>query len=468
MPGPPRPASPAPSLVRRLGPFDGASIIVSNVIGSGVFLVPVLIAQWVPNVWAMLALWLTGGLLVFAGAMAYAELAALRPRAGAEYVYLREAFGPAAGFLTGWTSFVAGFSGAIALNAVGLAGYLGRFVPAAADATPFVELSLVFATLTVSPQSLVALGVIALLTAVHIAGLGPGRVVQNLLAAGKVAVLVALVVFGFAVGGGSTTHFTASSGTVTPSLWLLGLIPVMFAYSGWNAAAYVAEEVREPGRNLPRAMAMGTVTVVLVYLLLNALYVYAMPLAEIATVDVRVVDAAADRLFGAAVAAPLAAASVVMIAASISAMVLAGPRVYYAMARDGQFPAAAARVHPRFRAPVTAIVAQSAWSGILVLAGTFEQLAVYTGFAVVLFSGLSVAALFVLRRRYPDAERPFRAWGYPYAPLVFVAASLAMTVNAVWREPAASGAGIIVIGAGIPVYVWFRRRARDDKGASAA
>ncbi len=468
MPGSSRPPAAAASLARRLGPFDGASIIVSNVIGSGIFLVPVLIAGWVPNVWAMLALWLTGGLLVFAGAMAYAELAAFRPRAGAEYVYLREAFGPAAGFLTGWTSFVAGFSGAIALNAVGLAGYLGRFVPAAADATPIVQLPLAIVTLTVSPQALFALAVIAGLTAVHVAGLGPGRVVQNLLAAGKVAILVALVAFGFSAGDGSTTNLTASTGSVTPSLWLLGLIPVMFAYSGWNAAAYVAEEVRDPGRNLPLATAAGTVTVVVIYLLLNALYVYAMPLAEVATVDVRVVDAAADRLFGAAVAAPMAAASVVMIAASISAMVLAGPRVYYAMARDGQFLASAARVHPRFRTPVTAIVAQSVWSGILVLAGTFEQLVVYTGFAVVLFAGLAVAALFVLRRRHPDAERPFRAWGYPYAPAVFVAASLAMTVNAIWREPAASGAGLIVIGAGLPVYLWFRRRNRAGKGNSAA
>lgn len=426
-----------------------------------------LIAQWVPNVWAMLALWLTGGLLVFAGAMAYAELAALRPRAGAEYVYLREAFGPAAGFLTGWTSFVAGFSGAIATAAVGLAEYLGRFVPAAADTTALAHLPLGLVTLTLSPQALVALAVIGALTAVHAVGLGPGRVVQNVLATGKVAVLVALVVFGFTVGEGSTTHFTAPAGSLTPSLWLLGLIPVMFAYSGWNAAAYVAEEIRAPGRNLPLATAVGTVAVVLVYLLLNALYVYAMPLAEIAAVDVRVVDAAADRLFGAAVAAPLAAASVVMIAATISAMVLAGPRVYFAMARDGQFLPAAARVHPRFRTPVTAIVAQSAWSGLLVLAGTFEQLLVYTGFAVVLFSGLAVTALFVLQHRHPNAERPFRAWGYPYAPLVFVAASLAMTVNAVWREPAASGAGLIVIGAGLPIYFWFRRRARAGERTPA-
>jgi APA family basic amino acid/polyamine antiporter len=191
--------------------------------------------------------------------------------------------------------------------------------------------------------------------------------------------------------------------------------------------------------------------------------VYALPVGELGAVDVRVVDVAAERLFGPVVAVPLAAASAVMIAASISAMVLAGPRVYYAMARDGQFFRAAARVHPRWRTPVTAILAQSAWSGILVLAGTFDQLLLYTGFAVVLFSGAAVTALFVLRWRLPSAERPFRTWGYPVVPLFFVAASLAMLVNQIWREPAASGAGLVVIAAGLPVYVVFRRRAHTGR-----
>ena len=171
------------------------------------------------------------------------------------------------------------------------------------------------------------------------------------------------------------------------------------------------------------------------------------------------VDAAAERLFGAAVAAPLAAASVVMIAASISAMVLAGPRVYYAMARDGQFFGRLARVHPRFRTPAAAIVAQSAWAGLLVLTGTFDQLVTYTGFAVVLFAGVAVTAVFVLRRRAPQAPRPFRAWGYPAAPFVFAAASAMMVANAIWRDPGPSAAGLLIIAAGVPVYLFFRRRA---------
>ena len=469
-PGAPVPsAKSSPSLVRRLGALDGAAIIVSNVIGSGIFLVPSLVAVWVPNVWLMLAAWLVGGALAFAGAMAYAELATLRPRAGGEYVYLREAFGPAAGFLSGWTSFVAGFSGAIAVGAVGLASYLGRFVPAAGDTEPFVSIPLAVVTLSISPQTLVALTVVAALTVVHVRGLGPGRIVQNLLAGAKVAVLVGFVALGFAAGDGSAAHFPAPGGSITPALWLLALIPIMFSYSGWNAAAYVAEEIRDPGRNLPLAIATGTATVIVIYLLLNLLYVYALPLADLGAIDLEgddapVLDAVGRRLFGTGSGAALAAASVVMIAASVSAMVLAGPRVYYAMARDGQFFSAAARVHPRFRTPVAAIVAQSAWSGLLVLAGTFEQLQRYTGVAVVTFAGAAVAALFVLRRREPSAPRPFRAWGYPVAPGIFVAASAAMVVNAIWREPAASGAGVLLIAAGVPLHVWFRRRAAAREG----
>ena len=430
--------------------------MVSNVIGGGIFLLPAFVAQSVTHPWAMLAVWASGGALAFAGAMAYAELAALRPRAGGEYVYLREAFGPLAGFLTGWTSFIAGFSGAIAASAVGLASYLSRFVPAAGDATPFLILPLGPFQIVVSPQALVAIAVIAMLSTVHMFGLGPGRIVQNLLAGAKVALLVGFVALGFGLGDGDIAHFGAG-GAVSPALWVLALIPVMFSYSGWNAAAYVAEEMRDPGRNVPLALGLGTAAVVVIYLLLNALYVYALPVAEFATVDVRVVDAAADRLFGPVTAGPFAAASVVMIAASISAMVLAGPRVYYAMARDGQFPAFAARLDQKYRTPSLAIVAQGTWASLLVLTGRFEQLVEYTGFAIVLFAGIAVASLFVLRRRHPDEPRPFRAWGYPVAPFVFAAASALIVMNALWRSPATSGAGVLVILAGLPVYALMRR-----------
>lgn len=444
--------------MRRLGPLDGAAIVVSNVIGSGIFFVPVIVASLVPNPVAILTVWTIGGLLAFTGAMAYAELAALRPRAGGEYVYLREAYGPVAAFVTGWTSFVAGFSGAIAASAVGLASYLGRFIPAAADTTPIASLPLGVLSLDVTPQALVALSAIALLSIVHLCGLGPGRLVQNGLATLKISALVAFILIGFAIGRGSFGHVSAG-GAVPVTGLLLALIPVMFSYSGWNAAAYVAEEIRDPERNVPLALGIGTVVVIAIYLGLNLLYLYAIPAAEIAAgFKTGIVDATAERLFGFVAANLLAAFAIVSIAASISAMIIAGPRVYFAMARDGVFPPSVARVHPRFRTPAVSIIAQAVWSGVLVLSGSLSQLVGYTGFAVVLFAGIAVSALFVLRRRHPSERRPFRAWGYPVAPAIFVGVSAIAIVNEAWRSPGPTAVGFGVIALGVPLYFLFRRR----------
>ena len=456
----------APTLLRKLGPIDGAAIVVSNVIGGGIFFVPGLVAQRAPDPWAMLGAWLVGGLLAFAGAMAYAELAALRPYAGGEYVYLREAYGRPAAFLTGWTSFVAGFSGAIAASAVAMAGILGGFIPAAADTTPIFFIPLVVVSLTVSPQAVVALTPIAALSAIHIAGLSPGRIVQNLLAGLKVAALMALVAFGFSIGRGTMANYSVG-GDVAVASWVFALIPVMFSYSGWNAAAYVAEEMRDPGRNVPRALAIGTATVMVVYVSLNMLYLYAMPIAELAEQEVHIGNAAVERLFSPGVAGLWDGASIIMIAASISAMVLAGPRVYFAMARDGLFFKAAGQVHSRFRTPAVAIVAQGVWSGLLVLSGTFDQLVEYTGFTVLLFAGIAVMALFVLRWRHPSEVRPFRAWGYPAAPLFFVVASFLIVVNAIRESPGPSGYGLAIIVAGVPLYLvlQFSRHRRAESSA---
>jgi basic amino acid/polyamine antiporter, APA family len=453
---PPQGAAPA-VLERRLGTYDAAAIIVSNVIGSGIFITPALIATLVPDARLMIGVWFAGGVLAFAGAMAYAELAALRPRAGGEYVYLREAFGPVAAFLTGWTSFVAGFSGAIAASAVGLTTYLGRFMPAAADPTGYASLPLGIVTLTVSPQSLIAMLVIVLLSLVHLRGVGPGRLMQNVLAGLKVTALLLLIAAGFSLGEGSTANFQAGQ-PVAAAGWVLALVPVMFSYSGWNAAAYVAEEVRNPERLVPRALALGTGAVVAMYVVLNVLYVYSMPVTELGQLRGSVVDVIADRLFGPAAGDLLGVMTIISIAASISAMIFAGPRVYYAMARDNAFLPVAARIHPKYRTPAAAIIAQGIWSCVLVMTGGFEQLIEYTGFAVVLFSGIAGVALFVLRRRYPDEPRPFRAWGYPLAPALFVGASALIVMNAVWRSPGPAGAGVAIILAGLPLYWWLQRR----------
>jgi APA family basic amino acid/polyamine antiporter len=448
------------SLERRLGPLDAAAIIVANVIGGGILFTPPQVAAAIPQPLWFLAAWFAGGALAFAGAMAYAELAALRPRAGGEYVYLHAAFGRLAAFLTGWTSFVAGFSGAIAASAIVLTFYLGRFFPGAANATPLFVVPLPVIPLTISRQTLVALAAIALMAWIHVRGVGPGRVVGNVLAALKVSALLLFIALGFSIGSGSMANLSTSARAAVPTSWLLALIPVMFTYSGWNAAGYIAEELREPGRNVPRAFAIGTAAVIAVYLSLNMLYLYVLPVDALARVQGSVLDVIADRLLGARAGNIMGIVSIVSLAATISAMTFAGPRVYYAMARDGLFFPSAARVHVRYRTPAVAIVAQALWSGVLVLSGGATALTHYTGFAVVLFSGIAVAALFVLRFREPAAPRPFRALGYPVAPAIFVLASLAIVVNAVYSDPRQTGIGLGVILAGVPLYLWLTRRRR--------
>lgn len=457
--GSPDPSSSEATLQRRLGPLDAAAIVVSNVIGSGIFFVPILVAMNTSNVASFFGAWIFGGFLAFAGAMAYAELATLRPRAGGEYVYLRDAYGPLAAFLTGWTSFVAGFSGAIAAGAVALTEALGRFVPVAADRTPLLTLPLPYAELVVTKQALIAISAIVALSIIHFHA--NGRIVHNLLAGAKVSVLLVLIAIGFALGNGSFDNLSSTNTVANPSMgWFLALVPIMFTYSGWNAAAYVAEEIRDPGRNVPLALGLGTLAVVAVYLALNMLYLYAMPLADLgSTANFGQLTAnVAERLFGFVAGNILAAFTMVSFAASISAMVLAGPRVYFAMARDHVFLDAAARVHPKYKTPMFSITAQAVWASILVLYANLEQLVSYTGIAVVIFAGVAVFSLFVLRRREPNAPRPFKAFGYPTLPAIFVLASIWMVVAELNRDPKPALAGMAVIAAGIPIYFLFFAR----------
>jgi APA family basic amino acid/polyamine antiporter len=456
------------ALERRLGPLDAAAIIVSNVIGGGILFTPPQVAAMVPNPMWFLGTWLAGGALAFAGAMAYAELAALRPRAGGEYVYLDAAYGRMAAFLTGWTSFIAGFSGAIAASAVVVTFYVDRFAPGAASSTPYFVVPLPYVPLSISPQTIVAVAAIWLLAAVHIRGVGPGRLMQNILAVLKVSALLMFIALGFSFGTGAGANLSQAAGTVAPGNWLFALIPVMFTYSGWNAAAYVAEEIRDPGRNVPKALAIGTVAVIAIYLLLNVLYLYVFSVGELAAVKGSVLDVVAERLLGATAGNIMGVVSIVSLMASISAMTFAGPRVYYAMARDGVFFPAAARVHPTFKTPAVAIVAQAFWATILVLSGSADTLTTYTGFAVVLFAGVAVTALFVLRVREPNAERPFKALGYPIAPGVFAVASFLILANALYTDlvkPMMAGTpvgpsawGFLVIAMGLPLYWFFKSR----------
>jgi APA family basic amino acid/polyamine antiporter len=454
------PPSTHTTLERRLGPFDAAAIIVANVIGSGILFLPPVIASMVPHPIWFLSTWIAGGVLAFAGAMAYAELATLRPRAGGEYVYLREAYGPLAGFMTGWTSFVAGFAGAMAASAIFLIFVLDRFIPGVADSTPFFAIPLPYLPLTLSRHTLLAIIAVWLFALVHIRGVGPGRVVMNVLATLKVTALLVFIALGFTIGTGAATNLQQVAGPVSATNWLLALVPVMFTYSGWNAAAYMAEEIRDPGRNVPLALLAGTIGVIIIYGLLNTLYLYAMPVGELAAVKGSVFDLIGERVLGERAGDVLGLVAIVGVAAGLNAWTFAGPRIYYAMARDGVFFPAAAKVHPRFKTPHVSIGAQAAWASVLILTGSLDILTNYVGFAIILFAGIAVAAVFVLRAREPNAPRPYKTLGYPIAPAIFVLASLAIVVNAIFRNPGPSGLGLLVMAAGIPLYMWLTRRRR--------
>ena len=448
-------------LERRLGPFDAAAIIIANVIGGGILFRSPAVAAAIPDATWFLLAWAGGGVLAFMGAMAYAELAALRPKAGGEYVYLREAFGPLAGFLTGWTSFVAGFSGALAASAVFLIVTLDRFIPGVANGTPLLAIPIPGTSnaVTFSVHTLAASAVIIVAALIHIRGVGPGRIASNVLTTLKIVSLVVFIAFGLTAGTGSPSNITESAGPVTATGLLFAFIPIMFTYSGWNAASYMAEEIRDPGRNVPRALLMGTVAVIAVYVLINVLYLFVIPIGELATLGGRsILDVVGDRLLGERAGDIMAIVAIISLAAGINAWTFAGPRVYFAMARDNTFFKSAARVHPTYRTPAASIIAQAILAIILVLTGSLDSIANYVGFAITLFAGAAVAALFVFRRRDPNAPRPFRALGYPWTPAIFVLVSFAIVVNAFYSDPKVSVFGTLIILAGIPLYYFFTRQ----------
>jgi len=453
--------SSTPVLERRLGPFDAAAIIIANVIGGGILFRSPAVATALPDATWFLLAWIGGGVLAFMGAMAYAELAALRHKAGGEYVYLREAFGPLAGFLTGWTSFVAGFSGAMAASAVFLIVTLDRFIPGVANGTPLlaIPIPLTSSAVTFSIHTLAASAVIIVAALIHIRGVGPGRIASNVLTTLKIVALVVFIAFGLTAGTGSPSNLTQSAGPVTVTGWLFAFIPVMFTYSGWNAASYMAEEIRDPGRNVPRALLMGTVGVIAIYLLMNVLYLYVIPIGELATLGGKsILDVVGDRLLGERAGNVMAIVAIVSLAAGINAWTFAGPRVYFAMARDNAFFKSAGRVHPRYKTPAASIVAQAALAIVLILTGSLDSIANYVGFAITLFAGTAVAAVFVLRAREPNAPRPFKALGYPWTPAIFVVVSAAIVLNAFFSDPRVSLTGTVIILAGIPLYYFFTRR----------
>lgn len=445
--------SAAAVLPRQIGLGTATSVVVANMIGTGIFTTTGLLLPHVEAGWMVLLAWVLGGLIALAGALCYAELATMMPQAGAEYVYLREIYSPLAGFLTGWTSFFVGFSAPIAATAVAISFYL-----AAAGVLParwWVEKA-------------VAVAIVLAFTGVHYFGLRLGARVQNALTGLKLLLLAGLVLAGFASGRGNWEHFAAGSGFWTEGNWSgfgVTMLLVMFAYSGWNAAAYLAEEVREPARTLPRALTLGTLAVMGIYLLVNLLFFYAAPGASFAGVPA-VGEVAARHLFGVEAGRGFALLVALALLSSLSAYTLLGPRVYFAMARDGLFFRFAARLHPKFQTPSTSILAQGAVTAVMVLSGTFEDLLTYIGFALGIFPWMAVAGVLWLRAAHPARPRPFRAPAGPLLPLFYLGAMAWILVVAFAGRPGPSLAAIATVLAGIPVY-WLTAKHRGERTSAS-
>jgi APA family basic amino acid/polyamine antiporter len=438
-----RPA-PAVRALPKVGLFTAACVLVSNAVGSGIFTTTGFLARDIGDPGWILLLWAVGGALALAGAMSYAELGASMPRVGGEYVYLRRAFGPLVGFLSGWASFSIGFGAAIAAAAVGFAHYLLVLLPESGS------------VVLRSPVAL-ALALVWLLTGVHALGVERGGSFQRLVTIGKIGAVALLVAVAIALGDGDWGHFgrPAASGPPRVGAAAVGLVFVLYSFSGWNAAAYIAGEIRDPERSLPRAMIGGTLLITILYLAVNVMYVYALPVSALAAEPVLpVAEKAAAALLGPAAATAVAAVLCLSIAGAVSSMIWAGPRVYQAMAQDGEAPRILARTSGS-GAPVHATLLQSAWITVLLLSGTFEQLVVYSGFALALFSAAAVSSLIALRRREPERVRPFRVPAYPWVPLAFIAASLWIAGYALVERPLESLLSGATVLAGIPVWwIW--------------
>jgi APA family basic amino acid/polyamine antiporter len=451
-------------LVRGLSLPDATLLIVGSVIGSGIFFAPSIMAGYLQSPGLLLGLWLVGGLLTLAGALSYAELAAAMPRAGGQYVFLSEAFSPLFGFLYGWTFLLAINTGFVAAVAVAFAKTLGFFVPGVGEE----HLLLARGGLRFMTAQLVALAVIAVLTWINVTGLRTGASVQNVFTIAKLAAIAALVALGVVAARGDSANFRPLlSLALGPEGVKIGLFAAvagamskaLFSYDAWVSVTLAAEEVKEPEKNLPRSLVLGTLGITAAYTSAVAVYLYMVPIGEMAAVaENRIATEAAVRIIGAAGGTFVAVAVLASTFGCVNGLTLSGARVVYAMARDQLFFQRAAAVHPVHRTPAAALVLHGVVAAALTLTGTYSDLLTMTAFSSLLFNVLTVLGLFVLRRKRPDLPRPYRVWAYPVVPLLYVAVAAFFLVYMPVADPRNTGLGLLLTAAGLPAYLYWRRR----------
>jgi APA family basic amino acid/polyamine antiporter len=435
--------TPQRTLDRTLGVWDLVLIVIGTVIGSGIFIVPATVLRQTNGLLGpALLVWLVAGVLSLLGALTYGELGASRPDAGGLYAYIRDAFGPLPAFLYGWTKFFVISAGSAATLAVAFTAYLQQFV-----------------TLSPLAAKAIAILMLAVIAAVNVRGTRQGARVQNLSTGLKVAAILVMSVALLARGRGFAAGAPAWPAEVSGGLLSgigLAMIGVLWAYEGWQYATFSAGEARDPQRTFPRALIVGTATLIAVYVLANLAYVAALGVDGAQRTE-RVAATAVAALYGDAAGKLIAAVILVSMFSATNGLTLTAPRLFYAMARDGVFFRKLGEVHPRYGTPAVSIVAGTAWAMVLAASGTFEQLLTYVVFAGWIFYGLGAAAVFALRRKEPDAPRPFRVPGYPVTPALFVIAAAAIVVNAMVSAPGRALVGLAGVATGVPAYFLWRR-----------
>lgn len=441
--------APAPTadegLSRVLGLGSATLFVVGSVIGSGIFLTTGGMAAVIPSASLLLTAWVFGGLLAIAGGLTYAEMGTMFPRSGGVYVFLKEAYGPLPAFLYGWAALFVVISGGIAAVAVGFAEYLSYFVPGLTSGAIF----------GITGTKLVAAAVIVVLGGINYTGVRSGNMVNVVTTAAKVGALAALPLMALVAARVHPVFVPiVPPGLERPAASFgIAMIAVLWTYEAWYFVTYAAGEIKDPQRNIPRALLAGLLLLTTIYVVVNVAYLYALSIDEMRGTT-RIAERAATALVGPWGATFVALTVVVSTFGNNAAAILAGSRLLFAMASDGVFLPAASRVHPRYRTPHVAIVALTIWSALLALSGTYEQLFTYVMFASILFSVAAGAALFRLRWTMPNQPRPYRTWGYPVVPLVFIAGSAAFVLNTLIERPFESLAGLGLLALGLPAY-WY-------------
>ena len=454
----PRPGSAGPGLVRAIGVRGATLLVISNVIGAAIFLTPGTMAGALPSASLLLLAWIAGGVIALCGGLTYAEMGAMYPRSGGLYVFLEEAYGPLIGFLFGWAVMLVVGTGSIAAVAVGFATYFAYFVPSLSMARVLVSVPMPWGALAISAGQVVAALSIAALGAVNYVGVEAGNRLQATLTVLKVVALAALPIAAIALHP-ATPSFTP----VVPDMARPGaafgvvMIGVMWAYEGWYYLPFCAGEIQDPSRTVPRALVIGIVSLVVIYVAVNVAYMLALPIDDMRGVE-RIAEKAVTALVGAGGARLVAATVAVSTLGCNAASVIVISRAAYAMAADGLFFRAAANIHPTYRTPHVAIVITCGWAAALTLTGTYEQLFTWVTFASVAFGVLGGLAIFALRRKRPEAPRPYRTWGYPWVPALFVLGLGVLIVNTVAEKPIESLFGLALVALGLPAY-WYWRAA---------